>query len=123
MSDVVLVGSDHCGLDDLFLDYGTGAERARLRLGAGWPGRWTGTWRTSDGEVACAVRQREDARAAPLRDRVRMMLDSFAEGLALPEAIEDTPPAPRRAGGSAAPWAAGDCLRAEPGPLLVLRSS
>lgn len=55
MSDVVLVGSDRCGLDDLFLDYGTEAERGRLALGPGWSRRWTGTWRTSDGEVSCAV--------------------------------------------------------------------
>jgi len=56
MSDVVLVGSDRCGLDDLFLDYGTGAERGRLGLGTGWPRRWTATWRTSGGDVACAAR-------------------------------------------------------------------
>jgi hypothetical protein len=56
MSDVVLVGSDRCGLDDLFLDYGTGAERGRLGLGPGWSRRWTGAWRTSGGEVACAAR-------------------------------------------------------------------
>jgi hypothetical protein len=56
MSDVVLVGSDRCGLDDLFLDYGIEAERGRLGLGPGWSRRWTGTWRTSGGEVACAVR-------------------------------------------------------------------
>jgi hypothetical protein len=56
MSDVMLVGSDRCGLDDLFLDYGTEAERGRLGLGPGWSRRWTGTWRTSDGEVACAAR-------------------------------------------------------------------
>ena len=56
MSDVVLVGSDRCGLDDLFLDYGAEAERGRLGLGPGWSRRWTGTWRTSDGEVACAAR-------------------------------------------------------------------
>jgi hypothetical protein len=56
MSDVVPVGSDSCGLGDLFLAYGTGAERARLDLSAGWPRRWTGTWRISGGEVACAVR-------------------------------------------------------------------
>jgi hypothetical protein len=56
MSDVVLVGSDRCGLDDLFLDYGTGAERGRLGLGTGWPRRCTAFWRTSGGDVACAVR-------------------------------------------------------------------
>ena len=56
MSDVVLVGSDRCGLDDLFLGYGTEAERGRLGLGPGWSRRWTGTWRTSGGEVACAAR-------------------------------------------------------------------
>jgi hypothetical protein len=56
MSDVVLVGSDRCGLDDLFLEYETGAAQGRLGLGSGWPRRWTGTWRTADGEVACAVR-------------------------------------------------------------------
>ena len=56
MSDVVLVGSDRCGLDDLFQGYGTEAERDRLDLGPGWSRRWTATWRTSDGEVACAAR-------------------------------------------------------------------
>jgi hypothetical protein len=56
MSDVVLVGSDRCGPGDLFLAYGTETERGRLGLGTGWPRRWAGTWRTSDGEVACAVR-------------------------------------------------------------------
>lgn len=57
MSDVVAVGSDRCGLDDLFLVCGVGAERARLGLGAGWPRRWTSTWRVSGGEVVCAVRE------------------------------------------------------------------
>jgi hypothetical protein len=56
MSDVVPVGSDRCGLDDLFAAYGTEAERACLGLGPGWPRRWTATWRVSGGEVACAVR-------------------------------------------------------------------
>ena len=56
MSDEVPVGSDRCGLDDLFLDYGTETERGRLGLGTGWSRRWTATWRTSGGEVACAVR-------------------------------------------------------------------
>ena len=50
------VGSDCCGLDDLFLAYGAGAERTLLGLGPGWPRRWTGTWRSSGGEVARAVR-------------------------------------------------------------------
>ena len=50
------VGSDRCGLDDLFLAYGTEAERGCLCLGTGWSRRWTGAWRTSGGEVACAVR-------------------------------------------------------------------
>ena len=35
MSDAVLVGSDRCGLDDLFLDYGSEAERGRLGARAG----------------------------------------------------------------------------------------
>ena len=57
MSDVVPVRSDRCGLDELFLAYGTGeAERARLALGPGWPRRWTATWRVSGGDVVCAVR-------------------------------------------------------------------
>ena len=56
MSDVVPVESDRCGLDDLFLAYEPEAERVRLGLGPGWPGRWAGTWRTSGGEVACAAR-------------------------------------------------------------------
>jgi hypothetical protein len=56
MSDVVLVKSDRCGLDDLFLDYGTETERGRLGLGTGWPRRWTATWRTSGDDVACAAR-------------------------------------------------------------------
>jgi hypothetical protein len=55
MSDVVK-GSDRCGLDDLFLDYGTETERGRLGLGPRWSRRWTARWRTSGGEVACAVR-------------------------------------------------------------------
>jgi hypothetical protein len=55
MSDAVR--SDRCGLGELFLAYGIGeAERRRLALGPGWPRRWTGTWRVSGGEVACAVR-------------------------------------------------------------------
>jgi len=57
MSDVVPVRSDRCGLDDLFLAYGTGgAERARLALGPGWPRRWTATWQMPGGDVTCAVR-------------------------------------------------------------------
>jgi hypothetical protein len=64
MSDVVPVGSDSCGLDDLFLAYGTGVERARLGLSTGWPRRWTGTWRTSGGDVACAVRDLEEVPVA-----------------------------------------------------------
>lgn len=56
MSDVALVRSDRCGLDELFLAYGTGdAERGRLALGAGWPLRWTAEWRSAGGEVACAA--------------------------------------------------------------------
>jgi hypothetical protein len=55
MSDVVR--SDRCGLDELFLAYGTGeADRGRLDLRSGWPRRWTATWRASGGDVACAVR-------------------------------------------------------------------
>ena len=55
MSDVVR--SDRCGLDELFLAYGTGeAGRGRLELGSGWPRRWTATWRASGGDVACTVR-------------------------------------------------------------------
>jgi hypothetical protein len=51
------VRSDRCGLDELFQAYGIGeAERVRLALGPQWPRRWTATWRPSDGEVACAVR-------------------------------------------------------------------
>jgi hypothetical protein len=57
MSCVVPVRSDRCGLDELFLAYGTGeAERGRLALGPEWPRRWTGTWRAPGGEAACAVR-------------------------------------------------------------------
>src|SRR5260370_42063436 len=56
MSDVVLVESDRCGLDGLFLDYGTAAARGGLGLGPGWPRRWASTWKISGGEVACAVR-------------------------------------------------------------------
>jgi hypothetical protein len=57
MSDVVPVRSDRCGVDELFLAYEiSGADRGRLALGPGWPRRWTGTWRSSGGEVACAVR-------------------------------------------------------------------
>ena len=56
MSGVVLVRSDRCGLDELFRAYETGqAERALLALEPGWPRRWTAVWRSSDGEVACAV--------------------------------------------------------------------
>src|SRR5260370_42628753 len=56
MSDVVLVESDRCGLDGLFLDYGTAAARGGLGLGPGWPRRGASTWKISGGEVACAVR-------------------------------------------------------------------
>jgi hypothetical protein len=57
MSDVVLVRSDRCGLDELFLDYQAGeAQRARLGLAPGWTRRWTATWRTPDADVACTVR-------------------------------------------------------------------
>ena len=56
MSDVGLVRSDRCGLDELFLAYGTGdAERGRLETGPGWPRRWTAAWRVSGGTVACAA--------------------------------------------------------------------
>jgi len=64
MSDVVPVESDRCGLDDLFLDYGTAAARAALGLGPGWPRRWTAGWRTSGGELACAVRDLGEVPAA-----------------------------------------------------------
>lgn len=64
MSDVVPVESDRCGLDDLFRDYGTAAARAGLGLGPGWPRRWTAGWRTSDGELACAVRDLGEVPAA-----------------------------------------------------------
>jgi hypothetical protein len=57
LGDVVPVRSDRCGLDELFRAYGIGeAERAGLALGPQWPRRWTASWRRSDGEVACAVR-------------------------------------------------------------------
>jgi len=57
MSDVVPVRSDCCGLDELFLAYGTGeAEHARLELGPEWPRRWTATWRVPGGDAASAVR-------------------------------------------------------------------
>jgi hypothetical protein len=57
MSDMVPVRSDCCGLDELFLAYGTGeAEHARLELGPEWPRRWTATWRVPGGDVASAVR-------------------------------------------------------------------
>jgi hypothetical protein len=56
MSDVVVVRSDRCCLDELFLAYWTGeAERARLALDPGWPRRWTAAWRSSAGEVACTA--------------------------------------------------------------------
>ncbi len=70
MSDVVPVVSDRCGIDDLFLDYGTEMQRGCLGLVAGWPRRWTATWRTSGGDVACAVRDLGDvpvAGCAPAR--------------------------------------------------------
>jgi hypothetical protein len=64
MSDVGLVRSDRCGLDELFLAYATGdAERGRLALEAGWPRRWTAEWRSAGGEVACAA---EDLYSVPL---------------------------------------------------------
>ncbi len=57
MSDMMPVRSDCCGLDELFLAYGTGeAEHARLELGPEWPQRWTATWRVPGGDVASAVR-------------------------------------------------------------------
>ncbi|MGH3166866.1 MAG: TnsA-like heteromeric transposase endonuclease subunit, partial [Trebonia sp.] len=64
ISDVVPVGSDCCGLDDLFLDCETAAARDGLGLGPGWPRRWTAGWRTPDGEVACAVRDLGEVPAA-----------------------------------------------------------
>ena len=57
MSEVVLVGSDRCGLDELFLARGIGAaERGRLALGPQWARQWTSAWRVPGGEVGCAVR-------------------------------------------------------------------
>jgi hypothetical protein len=57
MSDAGAVRSDCCGLDELFLGYGTDeAERARLGLGPEWTRRWTATWRVSGGDVVSAVR-------------------------------------------------------------------
>ena len=65
MSNVVPVRSDRCGLDELFLGIGIGeAERARLALGPQWPRRWTGTWRSSGGEAACAARDLGSVRVA-----------------------------------------------------------
>lgn len=64
MSDAVPVKSDCCGLDDLFQVYDPGAERIRLGLRPGWPGRWAGTWRTADGEVTCAARDLGDVPVA-----------------------------------------------------------
>src|SRR5258708_1529187 len=65
MSDVVPVRADRCGLGELFRAYGTGdGERGRLELEAGWPRRWTATWRSSGSEVACAVRDLESVPVA-----------------------------------------------------------
>ena len=65
MSDVAPVRSDRCGLDELFLAYGTGeAERARLALRPEWPQRWTVTWQVAGGDVACAVRDLGSVSAA-----------------------------------------------------------
>jgi hypothetical protein len=65
MGDVVPVCSDRCGLDELFLAYQPGqSERGRLRLGPGWPRRWTATWRFSGGDVVSAVRDLESVPVA-----------------------------------------------------------
>ena len=94
MSDVALVGSDRCGLDDLFLGYGTEAEHGRLGLELGWSRRWTGTWRTSGGEVACAVRDLGEVPVAgcvPVRRRQAVaagQINSSAGPRRLPRATE-----------------------------------
>jgi hypothetical protein len=57
LSDVMPVRSDRCGLDELFFTWQAGeVQRSRLGLEAGWPCRWTASWRTADGDLACAVR-------------------------------------------------------------------
>jgi hypothetical protein len=62
--DSGLVRSDRCGLDELFLAFGVGeAKRGRLALRPDWARRWTGAWRTSGGEVVCAIR---DLAAVPV---------------------------------------------------------
>ncbi|MFC7762735.1 TnsA-like heteromeric transposase endonuclease subunit [Catellatospora bangladeshensis] len=38
------------------LPFDAASARAALDLGAGWPGRWSATWRLSGASVACAVR-------------------------------------------------------------------
>jgi hypothetical protein len=64
MSDVVRVRSDCCGLDELFQAYEIReAEHVRLALGPQWPRRWTATWRSLGGGLACAIR---DLRSVPV---------------------------------------------------------
>ena len=43
-------------LDELCLLFDAASARAALDLGAGWPGRWSASWRLSGTPVACAVR-------------------------------------------------------------------
>ncbi len=67
VSDVMPVRSDRCGLDELFVAWQAGeAQRSRLGLEAGWPCRWTASWRTADGDLACAVRDLAEVSMAGL---------------------------------------------------------
>jgi len=68
MSDVLLVGSDRCGLEDLFLDYGTEAERGRLGVGPGWhlmhrsqPGPHYTSLKAELGTIATSLARTTDA--------------------------------------------------------------
>jgi hypothetical protein len=57
MSEAGPVWSDRCGLDELFVSYGTGeAERARLALGPGWTGEWTAAWQVAGEDEVLLVR-------------------------------------------------------------------